>query len=88
MTRWLPMPNAGLRLARALHDGVRAEPIGGCDHDLGAPHGLARTVAIRDDRLKVRPVRRADVPADVGAPHHCTLTDVQQYVNQLLGVEH
>ena len=65
----LPPPNARLRLPREPHDFVGAVTRRRCQHDLGAPHGLARAVAILDDRIEPGMVRRAHVEADVIASH-------------------
>ena len=84
----LPAPHARLRLAGALHDRVGAEPVGRRQHDPGAPDDLARAVAIRNDRFKPRPVRRAHVEADVVSSHDRTLTDLRPHGNHLSVTEH
>ena len=43
---FLPAPNAGLGLAGSPHDLVRADAIGGQQHDLGPPDVLLRRVAV------------------------------------------
>jgi hypothetical protein len=42
----LPAPNAGFGLPGSSHDFVRADPIGGQQHDLSPPHVLLRHVAV------------------------------------------
>ena len=75
----LPAPDARLRFAGAPHDLVGAGAIGRRQHDLGAPNGLARTVAILDDRFQPRPVRQAHIKADVISSHARTLTDLRRH---------
>ena len=79
----LPAPHARLRLARAPHDLIGAVAIGCREHDPRAPRRLARAVAIRNDRLELRPTRQAHVNADVVSPHGRTLTDLRPLGNHV-----
>ena len=81
-------PHAGIQFACALHGRVRAKAIGRRQRDLGAPHDLARAVAIRNGRFERRPVRRADMDADVVSPHGRTLPDLWRDGNHLSVREH
>ncbi len=56
----LPAPDAGLRLGRASHELVGAEPIGGQQDDLRPPDMLLGGVAVPDQGLKVPAVSRRD----------------------------
>jgi hypothetical protein len=38
-------------------------------HDFGAPHPLARAIAVGNDLLQLGPIRRIEVKADVVASH-------------------
>ena len=84
----LPAPHARLRFAGASHDRVGARAIARREHDLRAPHGLARAVAILDDRFEPRPVRRAHVKADVIPSHASRLTDLRRFGNHQSGGQH
>ena len=57
----LPPPHACLGRARPPHDLARADPVGAQKHDLGAPDGLLRGVAILADPLETISVRGHEV---------------------------
>src|ERR1700722_8292546 len=48
----LPAPNAGLGLPGSPHDFVRADPVGGQQHDLSPPDVLLRHVAVLNHGLE------------------------------------
>jgi len=60
----LPAPDHGLAFANRPHDRDGAVAIGRQHHDPGAPDVLLRAVAIPDDRLQARPIRRRDIDGD------------------------
>src|SRR6516164_1806565 len=66
---FLPTPDAWLRHSRTSHDRVGAQPICGGEHDVRPPHPLTWAVAVGNDLLKSRPIRRVEVKADVLASH-------------------
>ena len=84
----LPAPDTRLGFASQLHDRVGAKPVSCRQHDIRAPHDLARTVAIRNHRLKPCSVRSAHVDADVVTPHARTLTDLRSHGNPLSVTKH
>src|SRR6185436_12101811 len=73
--RFLPAPDAGLRLARPAHDLDGAKTVRRQQHDLGPPGMLLRDVAVTDDRAQAAAIdggegdgdTRAHVPASHGS---------------------
>ena len=55
---FLPAPDASLGFARASHDLVGADPIGGEQNDLSPPNVFLGSVAIFDESLELPPISR------------------------------
>jgi hypothetical protein len=64
---FLPTPDRGLALARRVHDRHRAEPVGGGQHDPGAPDVLLRAIAVRNNGFQPLTVRGGHFDDDPGA---------------------
>ena len=65
----LPAPDYGLALANGAHDARGALAVGGQNHDPRPPNVLLRAVAIPDDRLQARPIRRGNGDGNSFAHH-------------------
>ena len=85
---FLPAPHAGLRLAGAPHDLVRAGPLSAEQHDLCPPSMLLSGVAIPDERLQTAAVARGQAegntrthqpdshtPSPAGIPYGIQMSD-------------
>ena len=64
---FLPAPHRRLALGRGAHDRHRAKPLGGGQHDPGAPNVLLWAVAVRDDGFKPVTVRGGQFDYNPGA---------------------
>ena len=72
----------------APHDLVGAAPVSGGQHDSGPQYGLARAVAIFNDRLEPGPIGGTQEQADIVTSHAGSLTDLHAHGNHQSDGEH